>query len=172
MKTAAQKTVKKELPAVAPELMVKLRKKGIATLEGLSEKEQTGVWEWSRTVIKTYRSTLETDRRNVRDLAELPVSKDDIKLAIKISLPLYVSKNLQRMVQVLKNAYKELGTFQDMGRLKTEKKTLRDRLPDFLSRGDKISNPGSGTDIDLVVSEKKALAEEINNFVADLEALV
>lgn len=172
MQTADKKILKIELPTIPPELMVELRKKGIATFEALNEEEQTSVWEWSRTVIKTYRSTLKSDQSNVRDLAELPYSKDDIKLAIKIALPLYISKDLQRMIRVLKNAYKELGTFQNLERLKAEKKSLRKNLPVFLSPKSKTSDDTSDTNMDIVVSEKKALTEEINSFVTDLEAMV
>lgn len=171
MKAKAKRSVKVELPEISPELLARLRKKGIATFEQLSDKEQTDVWEWSREVIRSYRNTLETDQRNVRDLAELPFTKDDIKLAIKIALPLYVSKDLQRMIRALKNAYKELGAFQDLDRLTAEKKTLRDNLVGFLLRNGKTSSDGADKNMDLIVSEKKALTEEINSFVADLDSL-
>ena len=87
MKAAGKRTVQIELPGVPMELLARLKEKGVATLDRLSEEELTGVWEWSRSVIRAYRSILEADPRNVRDISELPFEKDDIKLAIKIALP-------------------------------------------------------------------------------------
>lgn len=159
-----------QLPYISPRLFSKLRKREIAAFQDLSEEEQTRVWTWSREIIREYRSTLESNRKNIRDVKELPASKDDIKLAIKIALPVYVSKELQRMIKVLKNAYKELGAFQP---LETAQDADLSQTPSGLeSRNDgQVRGDKAGADTASVVSEKKALTEEINNFVTDLESL-
>lgn len=171
MKAAAKKIVRIELPAIPPEIISKLKEKGIATLERLSEKKQTAVWNWSRTVVRAYRKILEADPRNVRDISELPFKKDDIKLAIKIALPLYVSKDLQRMVRALKNAYKELGAFQDLEALDAVSLAQDDDQPDLSLKNSSLSIDSVDQNMELIVSEKKALIDEINGFVADLEAI-
>jgi hypothetical protein len=159
-----------ELPYISPKLLSKLRKREIAAFQELSEEEQTRVWAWSRGIIREYRSTLESNHKNVRDVKELPASKDDIKLAIKIALPIYVSKELQRMIKVLKNAYKELGAFQP---LETSKDTDLSGLPSGLKprNGGKLRAGEPAAETASIVSEKKALTEEIKNFVTDLESL-
>jgi hypothetical protein len=160
---------KAELPDISPKLVAKLRKREIAVFQQLSEEEQARVWEWSRTIIREYRSALESNPNNIRNVEDLPAPKDDIKLAIKIALPIYVSKDLQRMIKVLKNAYKELGAFQPLDRMKDSNTSGR-------RSGLKSKNNGRGADVTsdadtaLIVSEKKALTEEINNFVTDLES--
>jgi hypothetical protein len=171
MEAVAKKILKIELPAIPPELLETLNDEGIAALEHLSENEQTAIWEWSRAVVRAYRSILETDQRNVRDISELPFGKEHIKLAIKIALPLYISKNLQRMIRVLKNAYKELGTFQDLCALGSDEMPLKDQLNAGAPQENSIST-NNNLKMDVIVTEKKALTEEINNFVADFEAAV
>jgi hypothetical protein len=162
---------KSELPDISPKLVAKMRKQEIAVFQQLSEEEQVRVWEWSRTIIQEYRSTLESNPNNIRDVEDLPAPKDDIKLAIKIALPIYVSKDLQRMIKVLKNAYKELGAFQPLDAMK--KDSSISKYPSGLktkNNGRKFGAP-SDADTELIVSEKKALTEEIRSFVSDLESL-
>jgi hypothetical protein len=160
-----------ELPVISPKFAAKLRKREIAAFQKLSEKEQARVWEWSRKIIREYRSTLESNPNNLRDVKDLPAPKDDIKLAIKIALPVYVSKDLQLMIKVLKNAYKELGAFQPLDRMKNP--NTSGRPSELKSKNDdRRSDVTSDADTALIVSEKKALIEEINNFVTDLESSV
>jgi len=162
----------KNPPAISPNLLARLKKKKIALFQQLTEDEQRTIWEWSREVIRQYRITLESNPSNVRNVRELPFSKDDIKLAIKIALPLYVSKDLQRMIKVLKTAYRELGAFQVIDPSETEKAiSTNSSSKRSSSAGKKRSIFKSDAYIESIISEKKALLDEINIFVNDLEAL-
>jgi len=159
--------------SISPRLKADLRNKGIAAFRQLNDDEQKRVWQWCNEVVRQYRGVLETDPRNIRNVASLPFPKEDIRLALKMLLPLYISKGMHSMVRKLKNAYQETGTFQtidpqDQAVLSTE--TTR--------RGKQISKR-QYSDVDranekymgLVISEKKGLLQDINNFVNELEAL-
>jgi hypothetical protein len=86
--------------AISSRLKADLKNKGILAFKQLTDDEQKRV--------------LETDRRNIRNVESLPFPKEDIKLALKISLPLYISKGMHSMVRKLKNLYQETGTFQNI----------------------------------------------------------
>jgi hypothetical protein len=109
---------------------------------------------------------LERNPANIRSVDELPFPKEDIKLAIQLSLPLYEQKNIQSMVKTLKTNYKELGVFQSID---TEDK---EKLRKMSVRQDKASAKQDREVIEIhekymemVISEKKSLLEEINDFV-------
>ncbi len=94
--------------------MRNLKAKGLYAFKDMNEEEQRCVWDWSKEVIRHYRRTLERNPANIRPVDELPFPKDEIKLAIQLSLPIYVQKNIQSMVKTLKTSYKELGVFQSI----------------------------------------------------------
>jgi hypothetical protein len=159
---------------ISSKLMADLKNRGILAFKQMSEREQKLVWNWAKEVIRQYRATLEAEPSNIKNVKALPFPKEDIKLAIKLSLPLYISKDIQSMVRILKNAYKELGTFQTIGSQDVERvssasiennksRLSPDQYRDALSSYDKY--------MDLVVSEKKGLLQEINEFVSELNAL-
>ncbi|MEJ2286417.1 MAG: hypothetical protein P8X85_22800, partial [Desulfobacterales bacterium] len=100
--------------AISSRLKAELKDKGILAFKQLTDDEQKRVWQWCNEVVRLYRGVLETDRRNIRNVESLPFPKEDIKLALKISLPLYISKGMHSMVRKLKNLYQETGTFQNI----------------------------------------------------------
>jgi len=91
-----------------------LKTNGLVAIKDMSEKEQRRVWDWSKEVIRQYRKTLERNPANIRSVDELPFLKEEIKLAIELSLPLYAQKNIHSMVKNLKSIYKELGFLQSI----------------------------------------------------------
>jgi hypothetical protein len=146
-------------------LMRNLKAKGLYAFKDMSEEEQRRVWDWSKEVIRHYRKTLERNPANIRSVDELPFRKEEIKLAIELSLPLYAQKNIHSMVKTLKTNYKELGVFQsiepeDKEKLRTisvrQDKTSAKQNREVLEIHEKY--------MEMVVSEKKSLLEEINNF--------
>ena len=158
---------------ISSKLLADLKNMGILAFKQMTEDEQKKVWNWSKEVVQQYRSVLEADPGNIRNIEDLPFPKEDIKLAIKLSLPLYISKDMQSVIKVLKTAYKDIGTFQfiDDG----DKKVLQSRS-DPKRRASSQNNgstyPLSDKYTELIVSEQKALLQEVNDFVSDLDSII
>jgi len=157
---------------ISSRLLADLKNKGILAFKQMTDDEQKLVWKWCKEVIRQYRNILEADPSNIRNVESLPFPKEDIKLAIRLSLPLYISKDIQSMVRMLKTAYKEIGAFQTiepqnkkrMSSISAGKgKLTSQQYQDALQSYDKY--------MELVVSEKKGLLQEINAFITELERL-
>ena len=153
--------------------MADLKNKGILAFKQMTDDEQKKIWNWSKEVIQQYRTVLEADPSNIRNIDDLPFPKEDIKLAIKVSLPLYLSKDMRSVVKVLKTAYKDLGTFQFID--DADSKKLWSRV-DPKRRASKqnigTTNPLYDKFAEVIISEQKALFQEINDFVTDLESIM
>ena len=158
---------------ISSKLLANLKNMGILAFKQMTEDEQKKVWNWSKEVVQQYRSVLEADPGNIRNIEDLPFPKEDIKMAIKLSLPLYISKDMQNVIKMLKTAYKDIGTFQfiDDG----DKKVLQSRS-DPKRRASSQNNgstyPLSDKYTELIVSEQKALLQEVNDFVTDLDSIM
>jgi hypothetical protein len=153
-------------------LLRALKTSGLVAIQDMSEKEQRRVWDWSKEVIRNYRRTLERNPANIRPVQELPFPKEDIKLAIQLSLPVYAQKNIHSMVKTLKTSYKELGVFQSIEPEDKEKLSKTSGQQDKLS----VEPYRQGLEVlgkymEMVISEKKSLLEEINDFANRLESL-
>lgn len=158
---------------ISSKLMADLKNKGIVAFKQMTDDEQERVWNWAKEVIQQYRSVLEAHPANIRNIEDLPFPKDDIKLAIKLSLPLYLSKDMQSMVKMLKTAYREIGTFQLLDDVLNKELLARaDLKRKAYSQNNKTIYPLSDKYTELAVSEQKALLQEINDFVADLESIM
>ena len=157
---------------VSSKLLANLRNEGIMAFKKMSDDEQKRIWQWSKEVIRQYQIVLEADRSNIRNLEDLPFPKEDIKLAIKLSLPLYISKDMQSVVRMLKTAYKDIGAFQpidpeDKGHLSSEAAGQGEVGSEQYQEALLCYERYMG----VVVSEKKGLLQEINSYIIDLEAL-
>ena len=153
-------------------LMRNLKAKGLYALKGMSEEEQRRIWDWAKEVIRHYRKTLEQNPASVRSVDDLPFPKEEIKLAIELSLPLYAQKNIDSMVKTLKTNYKELGVFQSIepeDKEKLGKTHVRQDKDSAKQNRDMLEIHEKYTE--MVVSEKKSLLEEINNFAIRMEVL-
>lgn len=158
---------------ISSRIMADLKHKGIVAFRQLTEEEQKRVWKWCNEVVHHYRGVLETDPRNIRNVENLGFPKDDIKLAIKMLLPLFISKDMHSMVRKLKNAYQEIATFQTIDpkdhaylsdiATSRAKVTSKAQYPELVRAKDKY--------MELVISERKGLLQEINNFVNELVTL-
>jgi hypothetical protein len=151
-------------------LLRPLKSKGLYALKDMSEKEQQRVWDWSKEVIRQYRRTLERNPANIRSVDELPIPKEDIMLAIQLSLPLYAQKNIHSMVKTLKTNYKELGVFQNIepeDKEKLRKTSIRRDKPSVKPYREVLEVHEKY--MEMAISEKKSLMDEINNFVDRME---
>jgi hypothetical protein len=158
---------------ISSKIMADLKNKGILVFKQLTDDEQKMVWKWSKEVIRQYRNVLEADPSNIRRIENLPFAKDDIKLAIKLSLPLYISKDMQSMVRILRTAYKETGAFQSIDPKVVERRATVSAAQEAPSIEEQSQNELRYEDrlMELVVSEKKALLQEINDLIIQLETL-
>ena len=158
---------------ISSKLMADLKNKGIMAFKKMSDEEQKRVWKWCKEVVRQYRKLLEANPSNVRNIEDLPFPKEDIKLAIKLSLPLYLSKDMQSVVKMLKTAYRELGTFQLIENVDKKELLSRENLKSKASsQNDKTLYPLSDENSALAVSEQKALLQDINDFVNDLRSIM
>jgi hypothetical protein len=158
---------------ISSKRMADLKNKGIMAFKQMTDNEQKKIWNWSKDVVQQYRSVLEADPGNIRDIEDLPFPKEDIKLAIKLSLTLYIAKDMQSVIKVLKNAYKDIGTFQSIDDV--DKKELRSRTDPkrkASSQKHRTTYPLSDKYTELIVSEQKVLLQEINDFAEDLESVM
>jgi hypothetical protein len=158
---------------ISSKLMADLKNKGILAFRQMTDDEQKKVWNWSREVIQQYRTALEANPSNIRNIEDLPFPKEDIKLAIKLSLPLYLSKDMQSVVKMLKTAYKDIGTFQFID--DADKKEVRSRLAQkrrISAHNDGTIYPMFDKYAEVIISEQKALFQEINDFITDLESIM
>jgi hypothetical protein len=163
---------KDKMLLISSKLMADLKNKGILAFREMTDDQQRLVWKWCKEVIRQYRGVLEADPRNIRNVNSLPFPKEDIQLAIKLSLPFYITKNMQSMVKTLKNAYREIGTFQSIDP-EDEKYVASVATTKVKKTSEQAQNALRSYEkyMDLAVSEKKILLQEINNFVTELEAL-
>lgn len=174
-KTSTSK--EKDMLLVSSKLLVDLKNKGIMAFKKMTDEELKRVWEWSKEVIQQYRSLLETCPSNIRNVEDMPFPKEDIKLAIKLSLPLYISKDMQSMVKKLKTAYREIGTFQFIEDADKKKLLSRANLRRRASSKNNktiypLSDKYSDKYREIAVSEQKALLKEINDFVNNLQSIM
>jgi hypothetical protein len=158
---------------ISSKLMADLKNRGIVAFKQMSDDEQKRVWNWSKGVIKEYRSVLEAHPINIRNIEDLPFPKEDIQLAIKLSLPLYLSKDMQSVVKLLKTAYREIGTFQSIKDIDKKKLLSRKNLKRReSSRNNKTIYALPDKYMTLAITEQKVLLQDINDFVADLESVM
>lgn len=158
---------------ISSQLMADLKNKGILAFKQMTDDEQKKVWNWSKEVVQQYRTVHEANPSNIRNIDDLPFPKEDIKLAIKLSLPLYLSKDMQSVVKMLKTAYKDIGTFQFID--DADKKELLSRVDP--KRRASAQNNGTLYQLydkyaEVIISEQKALLQEINDFITDMESIM
>ena len=151
-------------------LLNKLRKTGITAILTMNKKEQITVSNWAHDLVNRYDAILKNNPMKLKDIAELPCSKMDAKLAIKLLLLVSVEKGLKdNAVVKLKDTFVRLGTFQsidpeDISKLTKHLSYIKKQPTD----ADTSSFPELNNYMDLILSEQKALLEEINNFIGDI----
>jgi len=146
------------------------KSKGTSALKELRENELKAVINWSKEVIRQYTNLIDNDLSNIKDIADLPYSKERIKLAIKMMLPIFIPNGPQSMIKKLNLAYQELGSFQqidtgDYGRI-TSPESSKD-----VKSSKKIHNNLSmySKYLEITISERKILFQEIETYVSDLK---
>ena len=151
----------------------KLKKTEITAILTMDKKAQIAVLNWAHNLVNQYDAILNNNPMKLKDIAELPCSKMDAKLAIKLLMLTSVEKRLEDNTVVnLKDKFVSLGSFQpidqkDIVKLikyinNIQKKSMDADTPSF---------PELNKYMDLIISEQKALLDEINNFIEDIRKI-
>lgn len=145
------------------------RKRGLSALAGLSDDDQALVASWAQEVIDQYGTKLKEYSMKINDATDLPHPKEIIKIAIKTLIPVYVLKEMDESVSLLKDRYVLLSTFQQIS--PEDKSTFFERDRDK-NQSEAQSNtsfiPIQQKFIQLVLSEEKILLEDIDTYLNDL----
>jgi hypothetical protein len=156
--------------AVIYDCIRNFRQKGLSILSVMRKDEQTIFVNWAQNIVDRYGSLLQENPSKIKNVADLPCSKEDLKTAIKVLLPAYLAKGSDDIVDLLKDRYVRLGAFQEISR--EDKETI-------IKGSSEIDQKSESTDpslfstyqkyMQIIVSEQKILLDEINVFIADLQ---
>ncbi|MGD9078536.1 MAG: hypothetical protein PVG96_04310 [Desulfobacterales bacterium] len=158
--------------SVIDDLLKKLREKGLSVISAINKNDMKKIANWANEVFNDYTTALADFPMKIKSIEELPCSKQDIKLAIKILLPTYLSKGSDDMVDLLKDRYVRLSAFQEIS--KEDKKTLIRESHEIEKENgttDRLLFPNYYKYIDLMVAEQNALIEDITSYIEDLPYL-
>ena len=117
---------------------------------------------WAHDFANQFNAILKKNPMKLKNITELPCSKMDAKLAIKLLLLGSVEKGLKdNKIVDLRDKFVSLGSFQSIAQKDIVK----------LMNADTLSLPELNKYMDLIISEQKALLEEINNFIEDIRKI-
>ncbi len=160
------KTTSQEIKAIVN----KLRMKGISAISSMDAAEQVQVATWAQEVFDSYGSVLEKYPSKIKDVSRLPCTKQDIKIAIKVLLPIWIAKESEDMINVLKDRYTRLSTFQKITAEDKEATTGEVGGVDQKSESIDISASSTGHKyMDIILAEQKVLLDEINSYINELQ---
>ena len=154
------------------DLLKKFRKKGLSVISAINKNDMKKIANWANEVFNDYTTALENFAMEIKSIEELPCSKQDIKLAIKILLPNYLSKGSDDMVDLLKDRYIRLSAFQEISA--QDKETIIKESHEIQKENgttDRSLFPNYYKYIDLMVAEQNVLVEDINSYIEDLPYL-
>ncbi len=154
-------------------LLNKLRKKGITAIFSMNKKAQMTVSNWAHDFVNQYNTVLKNNPMKLKNITELPCSKMDAKLAIKLLVLVSVEKGLEdKTVVDLRDKFVSLGSFQSIDQKDTIKimTTARD-IQKKSSETDTSSFLELSKHMNLIISEQKALLDEINSFIEDIRKI-
>jgi hypothetical protein len=146
------------------------RQKGLSVLSNMSKGEQTIFVNWAQDVVDRYGHLLQEKPSKIKNVADLPCPKEDLKIAIKVLLPAYLVKGSDDIVDLLKDRYVRLGAFQEISQ---EDKDA------IIKESNDIDQKSKSTDtsffstyqkyMQIIISQQNILLEDINTFVDDLQ---
>ena len=162
----------KKPPTIIEDYIKEFRQKGISAVADMSKQAQTIIVNWAQDVVDRYGSMLQEYPTKIKNLADLPCPKEDLKIAIKVLLPAYLAKGSDDIVKLLKDRYVRLSAFQEISQ--EDKNTI-------IKESVEIDQNSESTDtslflayhkyMELIISEQNILHEDINTFFNDLQSL-
>lgn len=154
-------------------LLNELRKTGVTAILAMTKNTQITVSNWAHDLVNQYNAILKNNPMKLKDITELPSSKMDVKLAIKLLLLASVEKGLKDNTVVdLRDKFISLGAFQAIDQKDNVK--LMKYIGDIQKKSmepDTASFPELNKYMDLIISEQKVLLEEINSYIEDIRKI-
>lgn len=143
--------------------------KGISALARASDDKQIMITRWAQDIYDRFDSVVKNHPSKIKNIDEMPASKQEIKMAIKILLTAYVLKESGEMVDRLKDRYISIGTFQNID-MEDKKKIVHDlnNIEQELKSDYKSFFPEYHKYMEVIISEQNVLLDDVNNFVDDL----
>ena len=163
---------KKKISSKIEKPLNEIKDKGIFALTRMSDKNQVMITKWAQDIFDRYESVLESQPTKIKNIVELPASKQEVKIAIKILLTVYFLKESDEKVDSLKDRYISIGAFQnidleDRGKKIYEVNNFEEELEsDYAS-----VFPEYHKHIEVIISEQNVLLDDVNNFLNDLKEL-
>ncbi|MEJ2096874.1 MAG: hypothetical protein P8Y38_06990 [Deltaproteobacteria bacterium] len=145
------------------------REIGLPALVRLSGDEQAVVANWAQKVTDGYAAVLKKFTLKINNAAELPYSKERIKIAIKTLIAAYVFKGMDDSIAILKERYVRLSTFQEIRPQDRKIMVQKDVKTGQTSPNSESSMMAVQQKyMQLVLSEEKILHEDIDTYLNDL----
>lgn len=164
--------VDKAAGSMIEHLLKEINDSGVLALADLSEEKQTVITKWAQEIFNRYVSVLEKHSTKIKNIVELPFSKQEVKLAIKILLTAYVIKRSDEMVDILKERYISLGAFQDID--PEDKERIIEQVNNVEQELESAYSsifPKYHEYMEVIISEQNVLLEDVNSFINDLRGL-
>jgi hypothetical protein len=146
------------------------KQKGLVILSDMSKEEQAVFVNWAQNVVDRYGSLLLENPSKIKNVADLPCPKEDLKVAIKVLLPAYLAKGSDDVVELLKDRYVRVGAFQEISQ--EDKDAIIKESDDIDQKSDSVDTSLFSTYqkyMQVIISEQNILLEDINTFVDDLQ---
>lgn len=150
-------------------LIDKINKKGFYELAQMTPENQASVAKWAKGIYEQYTLVLEKNPLKIRNINELSVSKQDVKLSIKILIATYYLKGAEKTVNKLRDQYISLGSFQKINH--EDKKKITGDGNQFEQELASIY-PEYHKYLEIIISEQDALIDDLNIFISDLDTIV
>ena len=153
-------------------LLDEIKNKGIFTIAQMNDKNQITITKWARDIYDRYETVLENQPTKIKNIVELPASKQEVKMAIKILLTTYVLKESDEMSDRLKDRYISIGAFQNIDLEDREKIFYEVNNMEKELESDYASVfPEYHKHMEVVILEQNILLDDVNNFINDLKEL-
>ena len=148
------------------DLLDEIKDKGIFALAQMREENQVIITKWAQEIFDRYESVLENQPTKIKNIVELPASKQEVKMAIKILLTAYVLKESDEKVDCLKDRYISIGAFQNID-LEDREKIFYEvsNIEEELESDYASVFPEYHKHIEVIISEQNVLLDDVNNFI-------
>ena len=142
---------------------------GIFALARASDEMQIMITRWAQDIYDRFEAVLKYQPSKIKNIDELPASKQDLKMAIKILLTAYVLKESGEMVDRLRDRYISISTFQNID-MEDKDKIYRDlsNIEQELKSDYESVFPEYHKYMEVIISEQNVLLDDVNNFIDDL----
>jgi hypothetical protein len=153
-------------------LLNELKDSGFFALAQMSEKNKFAITKWAQAIYDRYLSVLEKHPAKIKNIIELPASKEEVKIAIKVLLSAHAIRKSDDMVDILKEQYISIGAFQDIDLYDNEKisEKTNDKDQQLESANESVF-PNYHRFMEVLIKEQNALLDDVNNFINDLMEL-